>query len=118
MISVRFRLTIFLLVYWSLLVNFGPSVHTHSFFGLHCDCGVAHSTENSDCCHGGCCSADSDAEIVLDFTVVDDVVAENELSPSHDCLFCKFFKYLNYSAADSVQWSPSESVHFLSLIHI
>ena len=102
----QFRLTIFLLVYWSLLINFGPSVHTHSYFGLHCGgCAESHAVESSSCCcHSGCCPSEHA-----------DVPADSEVSSLHDCSLCKFFKYLNYSAADSIQWSPDESVHFVAV---
>ena len=103
--TVQFRLTIFLLVYWSLLINFGPSVHTHSYFGLHCGCGDAHVVEGSSGCgHSGCCPSEHA-----------DVPADSEVSSLHDCSLCKFFKYLNYSAADSVQWSSDESVHLVAI---
>ena len=102
--TVQFRLTIFLLVYWSLLINFGPSVHTHSYFGL-CGCGDAHVVEGSSGCgHSGCCPSEHA-----------DVPADSEVSSLHDCSLCKFFKYLNYSAADSVQWSSDESVHLVAI---
>ena len=82
-------------------------MHTHSFFGLHCgDCAETHVVEGSSCCgHSGCCPSESE-----------NALADGEVSTVHDdCAFCKFFKYLNYSAADSIQWSPDESVHCVAI---
>ena len=80
-------------------------MHTHSYFGLHCGCGDAHVVEGSNGCgHSGCCPSEHA-----------DVPADSEVSSLHDCSLCKFFKYLNYSAADSIQWSPDESVHFVAV---
>ena len=81
-------------------------MHTHSFFGLHCGgCAESHAVESSSCCcHSGCCPSEHA-----------DVPADSEVSSLHDCSLCKFFKYLNYSAADSVQWSSDESVHLVAI---
>jgi len=83
-------------------------VHTHSFFGLHCDCDNAHVVESvSSCCgSAGCCTDDRVADVSAE---EDDVV-----SALHDCSLCKFFKYLNYSAADCIQWSSYESANFVA----
>ena len=103
----QFRLTIFLLAYWSLLINFGPSVHTHSFFGL-CGCSDHVVTEVSGCCGHSCCAS---ADNTDSSSTEDSLDAEN---PAGDCPLCEFFKYLNHSSAESVQWLPSESVAFIA----
>lgn len=88
----------FLLVYWVLLMNLGPSLHRAQFFGLHChhcsdsctDKGHSHSDmapeqlrQHLACCHG--CHA---------FDSVDEVNS-GKLLGDDDCSFCRFFAQYN-----------------------
>lgn len=96
---VQIRLTIFLLIYWGLLVNLGPSLHTHSFFGLHDSCcAPAASVQDNQCC-SGCCSTPTQSTPVT-----------SEISSTHDCSLCDFFDYLNISTAEYFQPASEQSL--------
>jgi len=104
---VQIRLTIFLLIYWGLLVNLGPSLHTHSVFGLHGDSSSAaeiYQSEAEQSC--SCCSSDFASD------EPSELPAEDEIQSLCDCSLCEFFDYLNVTPVIPQQWVPQQSVEF------
>lgn len=112
------RLTIFLLIYWGLLVNLGPSVHTHSIFGLHGSCcsGVHHtessgatlaSLQSSDSC---CCCCSHTEDQTSELADSEQLAATDEVKTHHHCTFCEFFKYLSATPATPHLWVAEQSI--------
>ena len=85
----RFKFqNLFLLGYLVLFLNFGPSFHRASFFGLHDHGSADHQTEFvCSCGHHHAPIPKSDNE-PTDFSIE---------KPLCDCAFCKFFKQYNAS---------------------
>ena len=100
----QIRLTIFLLIYWGLLVNLGPSLHTHSVFGLHGDTNssVTKAHQSDQSC--GCCSSDFSKESSSELP------PEDEIQSHCDCSLCDFFDYLSVTSVTPHQWVPEQSI--------
>ena len=117
----RKRLTLGLLIYWGLLINLGPSLHTLDVFGLHH--GSCQHTQHS---HGVCCSPTSlqPANLNLGGDVACDchghsasgadfVVSQNDFAGSdsdHQCSFCEFFKYFQADTTQTATLDQFDSV--------
>ena len=97
----QFLKTWFLLVYWVLLVNLGPSLHRAHFFGLHCDhCSDSCSHEDHCNADGHCHASMSPEELQqhlscchnssppVSHEASDD---SGSVNSHHDCAFCRFF---------------------------
>lgn len=118
--------TISCLVYWFLLVNLGPSVHTLSVFGLHQhgSCGTVccdQSNGNGDHRHRHrlsqsrsvdhhCCGAHDDDSLENHGFEI----AASDLLLDHDCHLCDFFDYLSATDTDSLQWLVQSTVTSIS----
>ena len=112
----RKRLTLGLLIYWGLLINLGPSLHTLDVFGLH----------HGNCQHSECCSPPSLQPANLNLggnvacdchghstTDADFVVSQNDFAGSdadHQCSFCEFFKYFQANTTQTATLDQFDSV--------
>lgn len=121
-------LTIFGLIYWGLLVNLGPSVHTLSVFGLHqnggngapcCHSDLDFALQNrsvitDDCCGHGRHTNLSQPEGRYGSLWMGPELSASDLLADHDCYFCDFFDYLSATATESTTWIASTSITSLS----
>ena len=89
--KLRQRTSLALLIYWGLLINLGPSLHTISWFGIHSSCGccqpvVLDIAGDCGCGEQECCSL---ANNEFDAS---GSVAQQHLADDKACSFCEFFK--------------------------
>jgi len=110
LMKTRRRLSLALLIYWGLLINLGPSLHTLSFLGLHDSSCCSSLTcldlpQLKDDLHSGCCCSSHSEPSSQDSDEVD-----GQIDAVHDCSFCKFFKHYQADSVQSVDFEPSERV--------
>jgi len=102
---IRRRTSLALLIYWGLLINLGPSLHTHTVFGLHGQgcCQPLSSVAQLDL-RGDCdCGCDQKPE-------TNAVEVEQHVVAYSSCSFCKFFKQYQADSELPESFEPLEKI--------
>jgi len=107
----RRRTSLALVIYWGLLINLGPSLHTLSFFGLHgqgcCQPKIAVSQLDLS---GDCCCCDHHSKPGSKQSAEVQTPVERNIVAHSSCSFCKFFKHYQADSEQPESFEPLEKI--------